>query len=141
MTTKGFLPLGAADADAAVALWNEAGLTRPWNDPHADFARAITGAHSAVLGARDEVGALTATIMTGEDGHRGWFYYLAVHSAHRRRGLGRAAVTAAEHWLRARGVPKAQLMIRHDNDAAGAFYAALGYESAEVTVVARWLDR
>lgn len=141
MTTPVFASLGAADAEATVALWQAADLTRPWNDPHADFARAITGAHSAVLGGRDETGVLVATIMTGEDGHRGWFYYLAVDPAHRRRGLGRAAVAAAEDWLRARAVPKAQLMIRHGNDAAGAFYAALGYESADVTVVARWLDR
>lgn len=141
MTTPVFVPLDAADCDAAVALWHAADLTRPWNDPHSDYAKAIAGTHSAVLGTWTAAGELIATIMVGEDGHRGWFYYLAVDPAHRQQGLGRAAVSAAENWLRARGIVKAQLMIRDGNDAAGAFYAALGYERADVTVVARWLGR
>jgi ribosomal protein S18 acetylase RimI-like enzyme len=138
--TDSFTPLGSEDRAAAVALWRAAELTRPWNDPEADFNRALAGSHAAILGAR-QAGALAATIMVGEDGHRGWFYYLTVDPAWRRRGLGRAAVKAAEAWLRARGVPKAQLMIRGDNDEARAFYAALGYEVGDVTVVGRWLDR
>ena len=31
-----------ADEDAVVALWEEAGLTRPWNDPRADIRRKLT---------------------------------------------------------------------------------------------------
>jgi hypothetical protein len=31
-----------SDEDAVVALWQEAGLTRPWSDPHADIARKLT---------------------------------------------------------------------------------------------------
>jgi ribosomal protein S18 acetylase RimI-like enzyme len=137
---ESFTPLGSEDRAAAVALWHAAGLTRPWNDPEADFDRALAGSHAAILGAR-RAGALAATIMVGEDGHRGWFYYLAVDPAWRRQGLGRAAIKAAETWLSARGVPKAQLMIRDGNDEARAFYAALGYEVSNVTVVGRWLDR
>ena len=141
MTSAAFAPLTAADCEAVIALWQAVELTRPWNDPHADFALAISGPHSAVLGARDDTGALVATVMVGEDGHRGWFYYLAVDAAHQRRGLGRAAVAAAENWLQARNIPKAQLMIRNGNAVAVTFYAALGYEPADVTVVGRWLDR
>ena len=136
-----FVPLGPDHRSAAVALWHAAGLTRPWNDPDADFDRAIAGPHSAVLGAFGADDLLIATVMVGEDGHRGWLYYLAVDPAHRGRGLGRAAVAAAEAWLAARGLPKAQLMLRDDNHAARAFYAAIGYAPAEVTVFARWLDR
>ena len=54
--------LTASDADAAAALWKAAGLTRPWNDPHADFDRALAGPTSTVLGLRDG-GALVATVM------------------------------------------------------------------------------
>jgi hypothetical protein len=47
--------LTLADRDAAIALWEEAGLTRPWNEPTNDFDRALSGTTSSVLGAFDEV--------------------------------------------------------------------------------------
>jgi ribosomal protein S18 acetylase RimI-like enzyme len=80
--------LTATDRDAATALWAEAGLVRPWNDPTSDFDRAVGGMTSAVLGAVD-AGELAATVMVGHDGHRGWVYYLAVDPGQRRSGLGR----------------------------------------------------
>ena len=33
-----------SDAASAVSLWAESGLTRPWNDPIADYRRALEGA-------------------------------------------------------------------------------------------------
>lgn len=130
-------PLAAADADAAIALWQEAGLTRPWNDPGEDFARAIAGPASTVLGAR--LGAdLIGTVMVGDEGHRGWLYYLAVARIARGQGHGRALLGAAEAWLAARGCPKAMLMVRGDNPVQG-FYAAAGYAGEDVQVMARWL--
>lgn len=129
--------LASGDRTAAVALWQACGLTRPWNDPAVDFDRAVGGQGSAILGV-DAGAALVGTVMVGDDGHRGWLYYLAVAPSHRGSGLARILVAAAEGWLRDRGVPKVQLMIRDGNDAAG-FYAALGYEAADVTVMARWL--
>ena len=73
--------LTAADRPSATALWSEVGLTRPWNDPGADFDRAVAGPTSCVLGAFDD--GLAATSMVGHDGHRGWVYYLAVDPARR----------------------------------------------------------
>ena len=131
--------LTAADADAAVALWQAAGLTRPWNDPQSDFVRALAGATSAVLGRRDG-GALVATVMVGDDGHRGWVYYLAVDPTRQRGGLGRLMMAAAEDWLRARGCPKLNLMVRGDNTQARGFYARLGYELNDVVTLAKRLD-
>ena len=123
----------------AVALWHAAGLTRPWNDPDADLARAVAGPSSAVLAALDG-DRLTGTVMVGHDGHRGWLYYLAVADDARRRGVGTALVRGAERWLQERDVPKVQLMVRHGNAPALAFYAALAYEDVEVHVVGRRLD-
>jgi hypothetical protein len=31
----------ASDEPAVVALWQECGVTRPWNDPHKDIARKL----------------------------------------------------------------------------------------------------
>lgn len=129
-----------ADAEAVIALWHACGLTRPWNDPRADFDRALAGPSSTVLVLR-EGAAVPATVMVGHDGHRGWVYYLATDPTRRRAGLGRAMMAAAEDWLRTRGVPKLQLMVREGNDAALAFYAALGLERQPVVTLGRFLER
>ncbi|RDE05510.1 GNAT family acetyltransferase [Sphingomonas aracearum] len=122
------------DRAAVVALWQRCGLTRPWNDPFADFDRARAG--GAVLMTADGAGA----VMVGDDGHRGWIYYLAVAAERRGEGIGRALMTAAEEWLRARGCPKVQLMVREDNATALGFYAALGLERQAVVTLGRFLD-
>ena len=128
----------AADAADVIALWEACGLTRPWNDPAADFARAIAGPASAALLLRGE-GRLQAGVMVGCDGHRGWVYYLAVAPERRRAGLGRMMMDAAEAWLRARGAPKLQLMVREDNEDALDFYEALGLERQKVVILGRFL--
>lgn len=125
--------------DEVVALWRSAGLTRPWNDPVTDFDRAVDGPTSAVLGITDD-GRLLATAMVGHDGHRGWVYYVAVAGDARRTGLGRRIMAGAERWLGSAGAPKVQLMVRTDNAEAADFYRHLGYEPADTTVLARWLD-
>ncbi|MGB8195766.1 MAG: GNAT family acetyltransferase [Acidimicrobiales bacterium] len=128
------------DAESVVALWITSELTRPWNDPLADFRRAMDGATSTVLGIKDE-DRVIGTVMVGNDGHRGWMYYVAVSPAHRRAGLGRLLVDAAEAWLRESGAIKVQLMVRSENDAAMEFYRAAGYERGEVEVLSRWIEK
>ena len=136
----GVVPLGADGREAAVALWERCGLTRPWNDPYADLDRALAGPSSTVLAAADPAGGLVGTVMVGHDGHRGWMYYLAVDPARRRGGLGRMMMAAAETWLRNRGAPKVQLMVRTGNDEALAFYVRLGLERQDVVTLGRWLE-
>ncbi len=132
-------PLTDADLEAVVALWERCGLTRPWNDPRGDIALARCGPSSAILVGR-HAGAPVAAVMVGHDGHRGWFYYLAVDPDRQGSGFGRAITAAAEAWLRERGIAKAQLMVRPDNEAVRAFYQALGYGEQERIVFAKWLD-
>jgi len=129
----------AGDAAAVVALWRACGLTRPWNDPEADFALALDTPTSTVLVARGD--AIDGSIMVGFDGHRGWVYYLAVAPDRRRAGLGRALMAAAEDWLRDCGAPKIQLMVREDNAAALDFYQSLGLERQKVVTLGRFLER
>ncbi|WP_062345384.1 GNAT family acetyltransferase [Novosphingobium sp. CCH12-A3] len=126
----------AADREATVALWEVAGLTRPWNDPGADFDLAMATPTSTILLA--ETGAeLGGSVMVGFDGHRGWVYYLATAPDRRGQGIGRALMGAAEDWLKALGSPKIQLMVRGDNSAARGFYDTLGYELQDVVVIDR----
>ncbi|MBN8849746.1 MULTISPECIES: GNAT family acetyltransferase [unclassified Sphingomonas] len=128
-----------ADTAALVALWEACGLTRPWNPPTRDIARALAGPASTILVARRD-GAVAGSVMAGHDGHRGWVYYLAVAPDARRAGLGRALMDAAEAWLRERGAPKLQLMVRTGNEEALAFYRALGFVDQPVAVLGRFLD-
>jgi ribosomal protein S18 acetylase RimI-like enzyme len=119
------------DRDAVVALWGACGLTRDWNDPVKDFDFALAGATSAVL-VHEIVGQIVASVMVGHDGHRGAIYYLAVAPEHQKMGLGRAAVFAAENYLKKLGVWKINLMIRDENESAIGFYKAIGFEKNEV---------
>jgi ribosomal protein S18 acetylase RimI-like enzyme len=128
-----------ADRDAVVALWRACGLTRPWNNPVVDFDSAIGNAASDILLLRDG-DTLIASVMVGFDAHRGWVYYLAVDPAQRRKGLGKRMMDAAEAWLRERGAPKIQLMVRGDNADVIAFYEALGLEHQPVATLGRRLD-
>jgi len=127
-----------ADAPAIVALWRSCGLTRPWNDPLADFNQALAGASSTIFVADEEAG-IAGSVMVGFDGHRGWVYYLAVDPAFRERGLGRRLMGVAELWLRGLGAPKIQLMVRDDNHAALGFYEALGLERQKVVTLGKFL--
>ena len=158
-------PVTRDDERAVVALWEAAGLTRPWNDPAADLRSALETPTSTVLGARLHDGALldgtlpdgtlpdgavpdsalphsslVGTVMVGYDGHRGWVYYLAVDEAQRGTGLGRALMVAAEAWLVSQGAPKVQLMVRTTNTAVLGFYAALGYTDQSCVVLGRRTD-
>jgi ribosomal protein S18 acetylase RimI-like enzyme len=132
-------PIADADIPAVIALWQACGLTRPWNDPASDIALARRGPHSTILIGRDG-GAIVATVMVGHDGHRGWVYYVATDPDRRGKGFGRAIMNAAEDWLRAAGILKLQLLVRRENDKAGAFYQSIGYEEAQTIVFAKWLD-
>ncbi len=120
------------DVEAVVDLWERAGLTRPWNDPRRDIAFARRDDHATVLVAA--VGtAIVATAMVGEDGHRGWVYYVTSDPARRGEGLGRRIMAAAEEWLLARGVWKMHLLVRAENTAAVSFYEHLGFSDGRVS--------
>lgn len=132
-------PLADGEQPAVIALWQACGLTRPWNDPAQDIERALGSPGSTLLVAELDA-EIVGSVMTGYDGHRGWMYYLATHPSLQRRGVARSLVAAAEAWLRDRGCPKAQLMVRHGNEAALAFYDSLGYETQATHVLGRWLS-
>ena len=129
------------DSDIAevIALWQRCGSTRAWNDPAGDIALARREANATVLLGRNE-GAVVASVLVGHDGHRGWVYYVTVDPDCRYKGYGRAIMSAAENWLRARGIQKLHLMVRGDNLQVRAFYESLGYYDQERVIFAKWLD-
>ena len=128
------------DVPELVRLWQRAGLVREWNDPTGDIELARRERNSTILLGRDSHGGLAASVLVGHDGHRGWVYYVSVDPDHRLKDYGRQIMTAAEDWLRARGILKLQLMVRGDNAKVHAFYEALGYYDQKRVTFAKWLD-
>ena len=114
------------DLDAVTALWNASGVARPWNDPTKDIAFARRGSNSTIL-VTEMQGRIVASAMVGEDGHRGWVYYVATVPEYQGTGLGTGIMAAAENWLKERGVWKVQLLVRAGNEPVGQFYEHLGY--------------
>ncbi|HYP30313.1 MAG TPA: GNAT family acetyltransferase [Burkholderiaceae bacterium] len=131
-------PFEDSDAPAIIVLWESAGLTRSWNDPHKDIERKRSVQPEWFLvGTQDDT--LMASIMIGYDGHRGWINYLAVAPAHRKKGHARTLMREAERLLEAVGCPKINLQIRTSNAQVIEFYKAVGYAQDDVVSFGRRL--
>lgn len=120
--------LSIADYDDLVRLWQEAGLPyRPHGrDSREAIARQMEGGTSIFLGAEQD-GKLVAAVLGTHDGRKGWINRLAVHPTHRRRGIGRALVRAAEARLHGMGIGIIGCLIEDWNEDSMAFFARLGY--------------
>lgn len=130
----------AKDQAAVIALWEEAALIRPWNNPGRDIARKAAMEDDLFLIGEIE-GEVMASAMFGYDGHRGWVYYLAVARVFQGKGFGRVLMEAGEKRLAALGCPKLNLQIRHENTRIREFYATLGYrEDAVISLGKRLIE-
>lgn len=131
-------PFEATDTEDVVALWEECGLVRPWNDPRKDIARKLKVQPELFLVASD-AGRVVGSVMAGYDGHRGWVYYLAVSPSHRKLSLGRQLMQAVERLLTEMGCPKLNLMVRTSNAEVLEFYRSLDYGQDDVVTLSRRL--
>jgi GNAT superfamily N-acetyltransferase len=131
-----FRPIADGDIDGVVDLWERCGLLVPHNDPRRDIESARRASDAEVLVA-DVLGKVVASVMVGYDGHRGWIYYVAVDPGRRRASMGRRVMEAAEAWMKARGVPKAELLIRDTNVQVRDFYAKLGWNEEPRVVMSK----
>ena len=91
-----------------------------------DFRNALRASRSLLLVA-DDGDAIAAYALLKMQGRLGHLLSLAVDPEARRRGFGRALISAAEEAARARGARHMQLELREDNGAAEALYKSLGY--------------
>jgi ribosomal protein S18 acetylase RimI-like enzyme len=124
------LELRAARPDelnAVLAFWQVAAENdhRP-ADTHAAVATLHLRDPDALILAVDGED-IVGTIIAGWDGWRCHLYRLAVAPSHRRRGIGRTLITAAEDRFRILGATRADAMVLDDNPAAHALWSAHGY--------------
>jgi len=129
-----------SDETDVVALWQEAGLIVPWNDPRKDIRRKL-GAQPELFLVGLDGGRIVAVIMAGYDGHRGSIFYLAVTSDLQRRGIGRQMVEEAANRLKAMGCPKVNLSVRTSNRSVIEFYRKLGYTVDDVVSMGKRLEK
>jgi len=116
-----------ADAPAVLALWREAEAEPTHTDELESVGRLLVRdpASLIVAEANDE---LVGSVIAGWDGWRGSIYRLVVAPSHRRRGLGRALVRAAEERLVAAGAVRMQAIVVETDAHAVAFWRASGWE-------------
>src|SRR5690554_1949407 len=124
-------PFLEADTPAVIVLWNECGLTRPWNDPQKDIQRKLAVQRELFLVGEID-GTVMATAMAGYDGHRGSLYYLAVAAKYQGRRYGRELMEEVERLLLERGCPKLNFPVRTSNTVVRDFYRRLGYSLDDV---------
>ena len=126
-----FRPFDESDSDKVIALWEKAGLLRPWNNPNKDIARKLqemaVNSYSWFWVA-EQNGVIIATAMAGYDGHRGSVNYLGVDPDVPPSGVGRLIMQRIEADLIAAGCPKLNLQVRDDNIDVLAFYDRLDYQ-------------
>jgi ribosomal protein S18 acetylase RimI-like enzyme len=124
-------PFSAKDRSAVVALWREVFADDPpWNEPEGMIERKLTVQPELFLVAENQ-GAVVGTVLGGFDGVRGWIHHLAVADLHRRKGVARSLMQAAEEGLKKMGCPKVNLQVRATNLAVIEFYRSLGYNIEE----------
>jgi ribosomal protein S18 acetylase RimI-like enzyme len=119
-------PCTVADVDAVLALWRLTGSGGTIADTPEVLRRRLArdGDLFLVACVGDEI---VGTLIGGWDGWRGSMYRLAVHPAHRRRGIARALVREVEARLAARGCARVTALVLRAEPDAAAFWTAVGY--------------
>jgi ribosomal protein S18 acetylase RimI-like enzyme len=81
-------------------------------------------------------GRTIAAVLCGHDGRRGYLHHLAVAPAHRRKGIGRAAVEACLEKLGSLGIRRCNIFLFSDNEPGAEFWRRIGWgERADLRVL------
>ncbi|MDQ1703399.1 MAG: hypothetical protein QOF57_2651 [Frankiaceae bacterium] len=120
-------PAVVADAPAVLAFWALAAEDshRPPDDRQVVELLIAHDPAALLLATLD--GDIVGSVVAGWDGWRAHLYRLAVHPAHRRRGLGSTLLRAAEQRLAALGARRFDAMVLDDNVEAQGLWDLAGY--------------
>ncbi|MGH2902746.1 MAG: GNAT family N-acetyltransferase [Solirubrobacteraceae bacterium] len=99
---------------------------REHHRPARGSASAAFGRVGSLLVA-DADGVVVGALIAAWDGWRGNMYRLAVHSEHRRRGIGLALVRAGEEHLRRQGARRITALVAYEDEVAATFWESAGY--------------
>lgn len=116
------------DYDALVALWEAAGL--PYKPKGRDSRAAITRQlerPTAIYLVAELDGAMVGSVLGTHDGRKGFINRLAVHPAHRGRGIARRLVAEVERRLENLGIEIVEALIENWNEVSMKVFERLGY--------------
>jgi ribosomal protein S18 acetylase RimI-like enzyme len=119
-------PAVPADIAEVLNLWRESAAPTS-----TDTAAALTGLLQRDAGAlivAGPAGAIVGSVIAGWDGWRGSIYRLAVAPTHRRRGIGRMLLHAAEERLVALGARRLHAIVVETDAHAVDFWQATAWE-------------
>ncbi|MBS0664113.1 MAG: GNAT family N-acetyltransferase [Verrucomicrobia bacterium] len=123
-----------SDSAALAGLFTELGYPSTPADIGERLPQVIGRAEQRVLVADDHavIGCLqVVTAVTLELGRHAQIVGLVVAATHRRKGIGRALVAAAEEWAAQQGCPRMLVRTNTLRAAAPGFYSGIGYTVAK----------
>jgi ribosomal protein S18 acetylase RimI-like enzyme len=116
-----------AEAEELLAFWAEAGAEPTHTDTRESLCVLMEHDPAAVIIA-EENGAIVGSVIAAWDGWRGSVYRLVVARSHRRRGLGRQLLQAAEDRLTSAGALRAQAIVVENEAVALSFWRDSGWQ-------------
>ena len=116
-----------SDIDAVLPLWVESGAESTHTDDVGGLTTLVTHDPSALVVAEDE-GSIVGSVIAAWDGWRGSVYRLVVASSHRRLGLGRQLLGAADARLSAVGAVRVQAIGVETEPKAIGFWHESGWD-------------
>lgn len=115
------------DTDAVLSFWREAAEGASVSDDVDGVKRLLDRDPEALILAVDG-GVIVGSVIAGWDGWRASLYRLAVLPSHRRRGISKTLLRAAEERFATLGGRRADAMVLEANERAHQVWAAAGYE-------------
>ncbi|MEU3317011.1 GNAT family N-acetyltransferase [Streptomyces sp. NPDC006662] len=116
----------AADAETVLSFWKQAAEGTSITDDVDGVTRLIGRDPDALILAEGD-GLLVGSVIAGWDGWRASLYRLAVLPSHRRQGIAKALLDAAERRFLAVGGRRGDAMVLEANERAQQAWAAAGY--------------